>query len=124
MFGIRGSNVSYKKNLNLAKNQNGAGNLSNISFLDDQEDIYKSEKFIFYDDKKKFTNQIEIYVSINNYNNKKLLIIIDSDSKIEELNNQICQSICSIPEFKDINGVRVEEVYKTSNNNKIPLPEE
>ena len=67
---------------------------------------------------------MEIYIHLTNYKNKKLLVIIDSDSSIEGLYNQIIESIQSIPEFKNINGVRVEEIYKISNNHKINLPPE
>ena len=42
---------------------------------------------------------------------------------IEELNNQIIQSLRSLPEFKNINGIRIEDLHKISNDNKISLPE-
>ena len=127
MFGIRRSNVSYKRNPDSIRNtliSNNQENTDKIEEEDDQEDIYKSAKFIFYDDNKQFINQIEIYISLVNYYNKKLLVIIASDSSIEQLNNQIVESLESFPEFKDINGVRVENIYKISNGNKIPIPQE
>ena len=127
MFGIRRSNVSYKRNQDSIRNtliSNNQENIDKIEEEDDQEDIYKSAKFIFYDDNKQFINQIEIYISLVNYYNKKLLVIIASDSSIEQLNNQIVESLESFPEFKDINGVRVENIYKISNGNKIPIPQE
>ena len=125
MFGIRRSNVSYKRNSDVTANAN-IENTENIipNTEEEQEDIYKSTKFIFYDDKKKFTNQLEIYISLTNYNNKKLLVIIGNDSSIEELNNQIIVSLESFPEFKNINCVKAEGIYKISNDNKIVLPEE
>ena len=125
MFGIRRSNVSYKRNSDGTANAN-IENTENIipTTEEEQEDIYKSTKFIFYDDKKKFTNQLEIYISLTNYNNKKLLVIIGNDSSIEELNNQIIVSLESFPEFKNINCVKAEGIYKISNDNKIVLPEE
>ena len=125
MFGIRRSNVSYKRNSDGTANAN-IENTENIipTTEEEQEDIYKSTKFIFYDDKKKFTNQLEIYISLTNYNNKKLLVIIGNDSSIEELNNQIIVSLGSFPEFKNINCVKAEGIYKISNDNKIVLPEE
>lgn len=124
MFGIRSSNVSYIRKPDLIKKNNLTENLVNIDAEEEKEDIYKSSKFIFYDDKKKFTNQMEIYLSISNFNNKKLLIIISSDSSIEELNNQIVESLESFPEFKNISGIKAEDIYKISNDNKIPIPEE
>ena len=124
MFGIRKSNISYATNANPIRNTIISENQENIEIKEEegQEDIYKSTKFIFY--KQKFTNQMEIYINLTNYKNKKLLVIIDSDSSIEGLYNQIIESIQSIPEFKNINGVRVEEIYKISNNHKINIPKE
>ena len=127
MFGIRRSNVSYKRNPDSIRNtliSNNQENTDKVEEEDEQEDIYKSAKFIFYDDNKQFINQIEIYISLVNYYNKKLLVIIASDSSIEQLNNQIVQSLESFPEFKDINGVRAENIYKISNGNKIQIPQE
>ena len=40
------------------------------------------------------------------------------------MNNQIADSLQSLPEFKDINGVRAEDIYKISNSDKIELPKE
>ena len=127
MFGIRRSNVSYNINPDAIKSSNIIENTENINYTEnvqDQEDIYKSTKFIFYDDKKKFTNQIEIYISLTNYNNKKLLVIIGNESSLEQLNNQIIESLESFPEFKNINGIRVEGIYKINSDNKIYLPQE
>jgi hypothetical protein len=122
MFGIRRSNVSYKSKSELVKNNNLSKNLINNE-QEEEEDLYKSTKYIFYD-KKKFTDQMEIYISITNFNKKKVLIIISSDSSIEELNNQIVENLQSSPEFKNINGIKAEEIYKISHNNKIYLPQE
>ena len=130
MFGIRRSNVSYKRNpdsvRSTLRNTLIPENQENLDIVEEQEpeDIYKSSKFIFYDTEKQFTNQIEIYISLTNYYNKKFLVIISSDSSIEKLNNQIVESLQSFPEFKNINGVRVENIYKISNDSKIPIPQE
>ena len=125
MFGIRRSNVSYNINSDVIKPSNIIENTENINYLEKvEEDIYKSTKFIFYDDKKKFTNQIEIYISLTNYNNKKLLVIIGNESSLEQLNNQIIESLESFPEFKNINGIKVEGIYKINNDDKLYLPQE
>ena len=121
MFGVRRSNVSYKRKTDVRESNISSFENNNIN--EEQEDIYKSSKFIFYDDKKKFTNQLEIYILLKNYNNKKLLVIIGSESTIEELKNQIKESLESLPELKDINGVKAEGIYKISNDNKITIPE-
>ena len=124
MFGIRRSNVSYKRSSDNLRNDDIIENAENLNPMEEQEDIYKNKKFIFYDDQKKFTNQIEIYIYLTNYNNKKLLIIIGNESSIEDLNNQIKVNLESFPEFKNINGIKVEGIYKISNDSKIYLPEE
>jgi len=124
MFGVRRSNVSYKRKTDARESDISTTNIGNFEIIgEEEENIYKNAKFIFYDDQNKFTNQLEIYISLTNYNNKKHLIIISSDSTIEELNNQIIQSLGSLPEFKLINGIRIEDIHKISNDNKISLPE-
>ena len=49
MFGIRKSNVSYSTNANPIRNTIISDNQDNIEIKDEeeQEDIYKSTKFIF-----------------------------------------------------------------------------
>ena len=125
MFGVRRSNVSYKRKSDVRESNISTANLANFEVIgeDEEENIYKNAKFIFYDDENKFTNQLEIYISLTNFNNKKHLVIISSDSTIEELNNQIVQSLGSLPELKNINGIRIEDIHKISNDNKISLPE-
>ena len=57
MFGIRRSNVSYKRNPDSIRNtliSNNQDNADKVEEEDEQEDIYKSAKFIFYDDNKQF----------------------------------------------------------------------
>ena len=125
MFGVRRSNVSYKRKTDARESNISTANIGNFEVIgeDEEENIYKNAKFIFYDDQNKFTNQLEIYISLANFNNKKHLVIISSDSTIEELNNQVIQSLGSLPEFKNINGIRIEDIHKISNDNKISLPE-
>ena len=123
MFGIRRSNVSYKPSSDNLENDI-IENSENLNHIEEEEDIYKNKKFIFYDDNKKFTNQIEIYISLTNYNNKKLLVIVGSESSIKELKNQIILNVQSFPEFKNLNGIKVEGIYKISNDSKINLPVE
>ena len=125
MFGVRRSNVSYKRKTDARESNISTTNIGNFEVIgeDEEENIYKNAKFIFYDDQNKFTNQLEIYISLTNFNNKKHLVIISSDSTIEELNNQVVQSLGSLPEFKNINGIRIEDIHKISNDNKISLPE-
>ena len=125
MFGVRRSNVSYKRKTDARESNISTANIGNFEVIgeDEEENIYKNAKFIFYDDQNKFTNQLEIYISLANFNNKKHLVIISSDSTIEELNNQVVQSLGSLPEFKNINGIRIEDIHKISNDNKISLPE-
>ena len=124
MFGRKRSNiVLLTKKEDQSKNTSLSQSLLNIEQEEKEEDFYKSTKYIFYD-KKKFTDQMEIYISIKNYYKKKILIIISSDSSIEDLKNQIVQNLGSSPEYKKLSGLRVEEIYKSSNGNKIHLSQE
>ena len=68
MFGIQRPSSSYRAGSNLKyKNDNTNPSMSkNITNIID-DDIYNSNKFIFYDDNKKFTSQMEIYIRLNNY---------------------------------------------------------
>ena len=123
MFGIQRPSSSYRAGSNLKyKNDNTNPSMSkNITNIID-DDIYNSNKFIFYDDNKKFTSQMEIYIRLNNYKNKKNLVIIDSDSNMEELRNQIRECFENYPEFKNLNGLRAENIYKIANDSKVYLP--
>ena len=121
MFGLQRPRASYKINTTLKSDSVNISASKNISNVID-EDIYKSDKFIFYDDNKKFTSQIEIYIRLNNHKNKKHLVIIDNDSNMEELRNQIRENFESYPEFKNLNGLRVENIYKIDNGAKVYLP--
>jgi hypothetical protein len=79
-------------------------------------------KFIYYAKSEEFISQLEIYVKPNNYPNKKILIVIKSEEDFTELNSKIEQNLRTNSEFKNINGLKVENLYKIQNESKIILP--
>ena len=79
-------------------------------------------KFIYYAKTEEFISQFEIYVKPNNYPNKKVLIVIKSEADFKELNSQIKESFKSISEFKNIAGLRIENLQKIQNESRINLP--
>jgi hypothetical protein len=112
-----------KKNPNIDLNNNNEISTKNIDInpQNEQDNIYGSNKFIFYDFKNKFTSKLEIYISITNYN-KKFLMVIDFDSSFEDLKLQITLNLKEHPEFKNIKKLSPEELYKISNSVKADLP--
>ena len=113
MFGIRRSNLEVNTSFDIGTKKD------DLNITNDQE----STKFIFYNNKNKFTSQIEIYIQLKNYN-KKMLIIVDIESSFEELKEAITNNLKSYPEFKNINKINPEGLYKIVNNNYRALPEE
>ena len=112
-----------KKNPNIDLNNNNEISTKNIDInpQSEQDNIYGSNKFIFYDFKNKFTSKLEIYISITNYN-KKFLMVIDFDSSFEDLKLQITLNLKEHPEFKNIKKLSPEGLYKISNSVKADLP--
>ena len=113
MFGIRHSNIDINTNFDFGTKKD------DLNISKDQE----STKFIFFNNKNKFTSQIEIYIQVKNYN-KKMLIIVDIESSFDELKEAITNNLKSYPEFKNINKISPEGLYKIVNNHYRTLPEE
>ena len=113
MFGIRHSNLDVNTNFDFGSKKD------DLNITNDQE----STKFIFFSNKNKFTSRIEIYIQVKNYN-KKILIIVDIESSFTELKETITNNLKSYPEFKNINKITPEGLYKIVNNNYRELPEE
>ena len=109
MFGLKKS-INYTESSSLA------------SGSDSVNERKSNSKFIFYDNENKFTSQIELYIHPNNFPDKKLLIIIDSNSNFTELNEKIKKGLQTFSEFKNINGFRIENICKINNGKKIILP--
>ena len=110
MFGIKRSNIDFKND----------EMEDNIPMTKDQEYIDNINKFIFYDDKNKFRSLTEIYIVPTNYK-VKLTIVIDGDSTIVQIKEEIIKQLQLKSEFKNLNII-VEGLYKNDNNRKIYLP--
>ena len=108
----------------LKKSVNSSTDKSRSDFLD--KDISNSHsddsKFIFYAKTDQFISKLEIYVKPNNYKNIKKLILIKNEADFKELSSIIIESFKSTSEFKNISGLRVENLYKIQNDNRIILP--
>ena len=109
----------------LKKSVNSSSDKSRSDFLD--KDINNSHsvddsKFIFYAKSEQFISKLEIYVQPNNYRNIKKLILIKNEADFKELSSLIVESFKSASEFKNISGLRVENLYKIQNEDRIFLP--
>ena len=113
MFGIKKSLIASSEK---SKNDYSTDkDFSNSHPVDDS-------KFIYYANTEEFISQFEIYVKPNNYPNKKILIVIKTEVDFKELNSQIKESFKSISEFKNIAGLRIENLQKIQNESRINLP--
>ena len=113
MFGKKRPNIDVNQSFDSTSNKD------DLNLSVDQE----SKKFIFYDKDKNFTSQLEVYIQLKNYN-KKILIIIGIESSFEELKETIINSLRSYPDFKNINKINPEGLYKIVNNSYSELPVE
>ena len=113
MFGKKRPNIDVNQSFDSTSNKD------DLNLSVDQE----SKKFIFYDKDKNFTSQLEVYIQLKNYN-KKILIIIGIESSFEELKETIINSLRAYPDFKNINKINPEGLYKIVNNSYSVLPVE
>ena len=111
LFGKKRPNIDLDQSIDASSKKDDL----NISI--DQE----STKFIFYHKDKTFKGLMEIYVIIKNYN-KKFMIPIDNENSLEDLKDSIIKNLKSDPEFKSINKLNIDGLYKIYNNNNISLP--
>ena len=79
-------------------------------------------KFIYYAKSDRFISQLEIYVKPNNYPEKKVLVIINNEADFSDLYSQIKDSFKAISEFKNVAGLRVENLHKLKNEIRFNLP--
>ena len=82
----------------------------------------EDSKFIYYAKTDEFISKLEIYIKPNNYPDKKVLIIINNEADFSELNSQIKESFKLMSEFKNVAGLRIENLYKVQNESRIILP--
>ena len=109
MFGIKKSftvSNDSSKNLDNQNISNSGGN----------------SKFFYYVDTEEFISQLEIYIKPNNYPGKKVVIMTKSEVDFKELNTQIKESFKLLPDFKNVSGIRAENLYKILNEKKMYLP--
>ena len=116
MFGIKRSNIDLDKNADIATKS------SDSNTQNDQENNYQNNKYIFYQEKTKFTSQLEVYLLLIDYN-KKIPIIFDIELTFKELKQEIIKNLKGHPEFKDIKKLIPVDLYKTNNNNKTSFLE-
>ena len=81
-----------------------------------------NSKFFYYADKEEFISQLEIYIKPNNYPGKKVVIMTKSEVDFKELNTQIKESLKLLPDFKNVSGIRPENLYKIVHEKKMYLP--
>ena len=113
MFGL-------KKTLTIISNEKNKSTTSdnNTSLSHSGDD----SKFIYYAKTEQFISQLEIYVKPNNYPDKKVLIITKIGVDFEELNSQIKESFKETSDFKNVAGLKIENLYKVQNESRIILP--
>ena len=112
MFGI-------KKSLNVSDERYKLDSTDNLN--NSETDI---SKFIYYAKSEEFISQLEIYIKPNNYPDKKVLILTKSGVDFKEFYSQIKENLKSISDFKNISGLRIENLYKVQHENRINLPKE
>ena len=69
-------------------------------------------------------SKLEIYIKPNNYPDKKVLIITKSEIDFKELYSQIKENLKSISEYKNVAGLKIENLYKEQNESRIYLPKD
>lgn len=109
MFGIKKSFTVSNDISKLTDNQNTSNSGAN-------------SKFIYYADSEEFISQLEIYIKPNNYPDKKVVIMTKSEADFKEFNSQIKESFKLLPDFKNVSGIRAENLYKILNEKKFFLP--
>ena len=112
MFGI-------KKSLNVSDERYKLDSTDNLN--NSETDI---SKFIYYAKSEEFISQLEVYIKPNNYPDKKVLILTKGEVDFKEFYSQIKESLKSISDFKNISGLRIENLYKVQHENRINLPKE
>lgn len=90
------------------------------NLLQDDEDVDdftskkndKDAKFIFYNDDKKFSKQIELYAVLNNSESTKVLVVIDNTASMDFLSIKITESFDQFAEFANLEGLKAINLTK------------
>ena len=109
MFGIKKSFTVSNDSSKHLDNQNTSNSGGN-------------SQFFYYANTEEFISQLEIYIKPNNYPDKKVVIMTKSEVDFKELNIQIKESFKLLPDFKNVSGIKVENLYKILNEKKMYLP--
>ena len=109
--------MQFKKSFTTSDNDSG---LFDKSLNDSQSG--GNSKFIYYAKTEKFITQLEIYIKPTNYPDKKIVIMTKSQVDFKDLNSQIKDAFKSISDFKNISGLRVENLFKVYNEKRTYLP--
>ena len=72
----------------------------------------KDAKFIFYNDDKKFSKQIELYAVLNNSESTKVLVVIDNTASMDFLSIKITESFDQFAEFANLEGLKAINLTK------------
>lgn len=83
----------------------------------------KDAKFIFYNDDKKFSKQIEIFAVLNSSETSKVLVVADNTASMDFLSIKIAESFDQFPEYHNLTGLKAINLTKKSDKqNDILLP--
>ena len=99
------------------------GKENDDDLLSDSKNNSLNSQFIFYNNKG-LKRGLEIYVILNNYNKNKHLLVIDGESTIDYLNVKIIEYFENFPEFKNLSGLKVQNLSKNINNTSKLLPKD
>ena len=88
--------------------------------LNSLENENEKSKFIFYsENEKQFSHQIELVINLNNFSNKRILLIVNDKNSIKNLKKKIISEFLNFPEFKNISNMKIIIKKKEKENIKI-----
>ena len=77
------------------------------------ENENEKSKFIFYsENEKEFSHQIELVINLSNFQNKRILIIVNEKNSIKNLKKKIISEFLNFPEFKNISNMKITNLKK------------
>ena len=102
-----------------------SGSINSSIFSDSQNtsNSLGNSEFLYYTDSEEFLSQLEIYVKPTNYPDKKLVVMTKSEVDFKELNTQIIESFKLLQDFKNVSGIKAENLYKIKHGKKMYLPQ-
>ena len=79
---------------------------------EEQIDKDTNTKFIFYGSNKKFQQKMEFYTILNSDQSKKILTIVECDTKIDFLPLKLAELFENYDEYKNLDGLRAVNLIK------------